>query len=75
MFELYETAKGDTAALDRYRRARDALQLRLTDPTGALVSFRELHITRGEEGGPGGTKYVIQIESDDPLLWNAWLRS
>lgn len=70
VFELYATARDDPASLERYRRARESLQLALTDVGGARVSFRELHIQRTATTSPGSTQYVIEIESDDPSLWN-----
>ena len=70
VFSLYDNAHGDQVALDRYRRARDALRLQLADATGEPVSFRELHIQKGE-AKPGGTEYIMEVVSDDPRLWNA----
>lgn len=70
VFSLYDNAQGDQAALERYRRARDALRLQLTNAMGEPVSFRELHIQRGEATA-GGTEYIMEVVSDDPRLWNA----
>ena len=71
VFALYEGAAADAAALARYRKAREALRLQLTDSTGAPVSFRELHIQPNADAKLGAKEYVIEIESDDPLIWNA----
>ena len=70
VFDMYEAAHSDAAARDRYRRAREALQLQLTDPGGSTVGFRELHIRRSD-GEPAGSKdYVIEVVTDDPQLWS-----
>jgi len=71
VFALYDGARSDAAALARYRKAREALRLQLTDAAGTPVSFRELHIRPNADAKPGATEYVIEIESDDPLIWNA----
>ena len=70
VFSLYENAGGDEAALGRYHRAREALQLQLTDPAGARVSFLELHIQASAEARSDRPEYVIEVVSDDPVLWN-----
>jgi hypothetical protein len=69
VFSLYDGANGDEAQLTRYRRAREALRLQLTDTTGTPVSFRELHIRKGDPRR-GGTEYTMEVVSDDPRLWN-----
>ena len=71
VFALYDGARSDADALARYRKAREALRLQLTDAAGAPVSFRELHIQPNVDAKPGAKEYVIEIESDDPLIWNA----
>ena len=70
VFELYDGARTDPAGLDRYRRARDALQLRLTDAGGTLITFRELHIQRPSEVAGATNDYMIEVSSDDPRLWS-----
>ena len=70
VFSLFEHARGDDEALGRYRRAREALQLQLTNAAGAPVSFRELHIQAGAEAKPDAPMYVREVVSDDPALWN-----
>ena len=70
VFDLYEAARMDPAGIDRYRRARDALQLRLTDAGGTPVTFRELHIQRANEAAGEGDDYMIEVSSDDPRLWS-----
>ena len=69
VFDLYEAARNDAAGLDRYRRAREALQLRLTDAGGSTVGFRDLHIRRSDQAAPGSKDYVIEVVTDDPQLW------
>ena len=71
VFALYEGASADATALARYRKAREALRLQLTDVAGTPVSFRELHIEPNAHAKPGAKDYVIVIESDDPLIWAA----
>ena len=71
VFDLYEAAGTDPAGLDRYRRARDALQLELTDAGGSQVRFRDLHIRRAKHTAPGGAEYVIEVSSDDARIWAA----
>jgi hypothetical protein len=70
VFSLYRKARGDEAALGRYRSARDALRLELTDAAGARVSFRELHIENSADAKADAPAYVMEVVSDDPLLWN-----
>lgn len=71
VFELYHQAGGDASALDRYRRARDALHLRLTDASGGVIAVSDLHIRRKAGASATDAEYVIEIESDDPRLWSA----
>jgi hypothetical protein len=71
VFDLYEAARRDAAGLDRYRRAREALQLRLTDAGGSNVGFRELHIRRADDATADSKEYVIEVVTDDPRLWSA----
>jgi hypothetical protein len=75
VFALYEAASSDAVTLARYRTAREALRLQLTDAAGAPVSFRDLHILPNTDAKPGAKEYVIEIESDDPLIWNAPTKS
>jgi hypothetical protein len=75
VFSLYENAHGDQASLVRYRRAREALRLQLTDATGTPVSFRELHIQATPAATSGGAEYVMEIVSDDPVLWTTSAQS
>lgn len=70
VFALYESAVGDQGALGRYRRAREALRLELTDSAGARVSFRELHILTRPQEKSDRQEFVIEVESDDSLLWH-----
>jgi hypothetical protein len=69
VFELFQQSAGDASALDRYRRAREALRLRLTDASGAVIAVREVHIRRKTGSTAGTDEYVIEVESDDPSLW------
>jgi hypothetical protein len=69
VFALYDAAARDTDALARYRNARDALRLQLTDSSGALVSVRELHIRRDSAASAAANALVIEVESDDPAFW------
>lgn len=69
VFDLFDQAHGDAAALERYRRARDALRLELTDAGGAAIAVRDLHIRRNAGTPATAAEHVIEIESDDPGLW------
>jgi hypothetical protein len=64
---LYQSAAGDTDALSRYRKAREALRLQLADSSGKVVAVRELHIRPGSADG----SLVLEIETDDPAIWSA----
>ena len=68
IFALLDDAGDDAEALARYRKARDALRLTLTDSSGATVSMRNPHIRRGGTA-PGEPALVLEIETDDPILW------
>jgi hypothetical protein len=63
VFALYDAAGNNADSLARYRKARDALRLELTNSSGGKVSVRDLHI-RGAAGA-----LVIEVQSDDPALW------
>jgi hypothetical protein len=69
VFELYDAASGDAAALARYRQARDALRLTLASASGAPVAVRELRVRRAEPGASGTASLVLEIETDDPAFW------
>jgi hypothetical protein len=69
IFALIDGADDDAEALTRYRKARDALRLTLTDSSGATVSMRNLHIRRDAGAAPGEPALVLEIETDDPILW------
>lgn len=68
VLDLYSAAGGDAAALDRYRRARDALKLRLTNPNGSPIETSDLRVVRS--GAAGGSGYVLEIQTDDAAFWN-----
>lgn len=65
IFALYDEAGVDADFLARYRNARDALRLELTDSSGARVSVRDVHI-RGATNS-----LVIEIQTDDPAFWTS----
>lgn len=69
VFELYDAAGTDQAAISRYRQARDALKLQLADASGRVMAVRELHIRNGHANGsqPG---IVMEVETDDPAIWS-----
>jgi hypothetical protein len=69
VFELYDAASGDAAALARYRQARDALRLTLAGPSGASVAIRELRVRRADTGAASRPALVLEIETDDPAFW------
>ena len=71
VFELYDAAQGNAAALSRYRQARDLLRLTLAGPSGAAVSLRDLRVRRTETGAPGKPALVLEIETDDPAFWTS----
>lgn len=69
VFELYDAAGTDQAAISRYRQARDALKLELADASGRVMTVRDLHIRKGPpNGGQPGT--VMEVETDDPAIWS-----
>ena len=70
VLDLYPGSAGDGEAMERYRRAREALRLRLVDGAGTPVTIRDVHITAVESGSPT-SGYEIEIETDDPRFWEA----
>ena len=70
IFALIDGAGDDPEALARYRKARDALRLTLTDSSGVTVSTRSLHVRRDAGATPGEPALVLEIETDDPQLWS-----
>ena len=71
IFELYTAGSGDPETLARYRRSRDALRLQLTDAAGNHVRIRELHIRSDSPSGSAGPQLFLEVETDDPVVWNA----
>lgn len=71
IFDLYDGAASDAAAAARYRKAREALRLQLTDSSGRAVAIQELHIRRHGNSGVGAAAYVIEVVTDDPAIWGA----
>ena len=71
VFALYERAGNDAEALARYQKAREALRLELTDSSGAAVSTRSLHIRRAAAATSGDPALMLEIETDDPLVWES----
>jgi hypothetical protein len=71
VFGLYETAAGDSDALARYRKSRDALRLELTDSSGTAVTVRELHIRQARDAGSP----ILEVETDDPAVWTESTRN
>jgi len=69
VFALHDSVNGDPAGLERYRKAREALRLRLTDASGVSVSLRELHIRPRADGESSDTGLVLEIVTDDPRMW------
>jgi hypothetical protein len=69
VFELYDAAGNDEAAVARYRQARDALKLQLADATGRVMPVRDLHIRKGPSNG-GQPTIVMEVETDDPAIWS-----
>jgi hypothetical protein len=71
VFALYDRAGDDVEALARYEKARDALRLELTDSSGTAVNVRGVHIRRDVRAAAGEPALVLEIESDDPLVWSS----
>jgi hypothetical protein len=71
IFALFTANDGDPEALSKYRKARDALKLELTDSAGTPVRTRQIHIR--PDGAAGGRKsgLLLEVETDDPTVWNA----
>ena len=69
VFALYDAAGQDLEALARYRKARDALRLQLADSSGAPVAIRELNIRRDRTADAAASALVIEVETDDPVIW------
>ena len=69
VFELYDSAGTDQAAISRYRQARDALKLQLADASGRVVTVRDLRIRNGPANG-GQPSIVLEVETDDPAIWS-----
>lgn len=68
VFDLYDGAAGDSAALARYRNARDKLRLTLASASGATVDVRELRVRRAGDAS-AATSLILEIETDDPAFW------
>jgi hypothetical protein len=68
VFALHDNAGGDPVGLDRYRKAREALRLTLTDASGVSMSFRELHIRRPTDAESSDTDLVLEVVTDDPRI-------
>ena len=71
IFALYTGRNGDAEGLARYREARRALKLQLTDSAGSLVAVREIHIRSDSTAGADAKALVLEVETDDPAVWNA----
>jgi hypothetical protein len=69
IFALYDGAADDVNALARYRKARQALRLQLTDSSGAPIAVRDLHIRQDPAAKAGERGLVMEIETDDPAIW------
>jgi hypothetical protein len=69
VFALHESASGDSSALERYRKAREALRLTLTDGSGMSVSLIELHIRPTADGESSASGLVLEVVTDDPRIW------
>jgi len=65
IFDLLETVGDSAEAMSRYRKARDALHLQLSDSSGSALTVRELHIRRNSGSGAP----ILEVETDDPGFW------
>ena len=74
IFALFTPRDGDADALARYRKAREALKLQLADSAGTPVRFRELHIRPASGDGGNDGSLMMEVETDDPAIWNASAR-
>jgi len=70
IFNLSPGPGGDADTQARYRKAKDALQLQLADSLGKPISVRDLHIRRESSASPAKSELIIEIETDDPAVWN-----
>jgi hypothetical protein len=66
IFALIDGAGDDPEALARYRKARDALRLTLTDSSGETVSTRSPARSTRRRRDAGEPALVLEIETDDP---------
>ena len=69
VFSLYHGSGSDAEELARYRKARDALRLELTDSAGASVRVRDLYIRPSTDGEPSESGLVLEIVTDDSRIW------
>ena len=69
VFALYQGLGSDAEGLARYRKARDALRLNLTDSAGTSVSVRDLHIRPSTDGESSESGLVLEIVTDDARIW------
>ena len=69
VFALHESANGDPATADRYRKAREALRLELSDASGRSVSHSELHIRPTADGESSDSGLVLEVVTDDHWIW------
>ena len=68
IFELYDSAGDDEDALARYRKARQALRLQLTNSSGTAIAVRDLHISKDTSASK--PTLVLEVETDDPTIWH-----
>jgi hypothetical protein len=71
IFALYTGRHGSSEGLARYREARAALKLQLTDSAGSPVTVREIHIRSDSTAMTDAKALVLEVETDDPAVWNA----
>lgn len=69
IFALFTARDGDPDALARYRKAKSALKLQLTDAAGTPIRVKELHVRPDPDVPAGKNALMLEVETDDPAVW------
>lgn len=71
VFSLNTGPETSPEAYARYLKAKAALRLQLADSSGTPIKIRDLHIRRRSSASSSNGELVIEVETDDPAVWNA----
>jgi hypothetical protein len=71
VFSLNVGPETSPESYTRYVKAKAALRLQLADSSGTPIKVRELHIRRRPSASSSKGELIIEVETDDPAVWNA----